>query len=300
MSKAGYSSEIRSTQADPRGIQVASPELRDWIIAQAESGCQPADVLAAMLATGWHENVAIRAMEDTLTAHLANKARMAELREGSAVPVPLLAEHPSHLNGGDRQVQVLMQMDAPRVVVLGGFLSHEECDELVALAAKRLTRSETVVNETGGSEVNHARTSDGMFFSRGEFELCTRIERRIATLLNWPVENGEGLQVLRYLPGAEYQAHHDYFDPLQPGASTILARGGQRVGTLVMYLNTPEKGGGTTFPDVGLEVGPIKGNAVFFSYDRPDAATLTLHAGAPVIAGEKWVATKWLRQGEFN
>ena len=41
-----------------------------------------------------------------------------------------------------------------------------------------------------------------MFFQRGEHPLCERIERRIATLLNWPVENGEGLQILRYRPGA--------------------------------------------------------------------------------------------------
>ena len=79
----------------------------------------------------------------------------------------------------------------------------------------------------------------------------------------------------------------------------MLARGGQRVGTLVIYLNTPELGGGTVFPDVGLEVAPVKGNAVFFSYDRPHASTRTLHGGAPVLAGEKWVATKWLREREF-
>ncbi len=80
----------------------------------------------------------------------------------------------------------------------------------------------------------------------------------------------------------------------------MLQRGGQRVGTLVMYLNTPEAGGATTFPDVGLEVAPVKGNAVFFSYDRPHAVTRTLHGGAPVLAGEKWVATKWLREGVFT
>ena len=67
-----------------------------------------------------------------------------------------------------------------------------------------------------------------------------------------------------------------------------------------MYLNTPTRGGGTVFPDVGLNVAPIQGNAVFFSYDRPEAATRTLHGGAPVIEGEKWVATKWLRTGVFN
>ena len=67
-----------------------------------------------------------------------------------------------------------------------------------------------------------------------------------------------------------------------------------------MYLNTPQSGGATTFPDVGLEVAPIKGHAVFFSYDRPHPSTGSLHSGAPVTAGEKWVATKWLREGVFT
>jgi prolyl 4-hydroxylase len=71
------------------------------------------------------------------------------------------------------------------------------------------------------------------------------------------------------------------------------------VGTVVMYLNTPEQGGGTTFPELGLEVAPIKGNALFFSYDRPHPSTRTLHGGAPVLAGEKWVATKWMRERQF-
>ncbi len=67
-----------------------------------------------------------------------------------------------------------------------------------------------------------------------------------------------------------------------------------------MYLQEPEQGGATTFPDVGLEVAPVRGTGVFFSYDRPDPVTRTLHGGAPVLAGEKWVATKWLREREFK
>jgi prolyl 4-hydroxylase len=157
-----------------------------------------------------------------------------------------------------------------------------------------------VDNNTGGSEVNAARTSDGMFFERGETLLIARLEQRIAMLLQWPAVNGEGLQILRYRPGAEYRPHHDYFDPAHAGTATILKRGGQRVGSLVMYLNTPKAGGATTFPDVQLEVAPIKGNAVFFSYERAHASTRTLHGGAPVIEGEKWVATKWLREGVFT
>jgi prolyl 4-hydroxylase len=141
-----------------------------------------------------------------------------------------------------------------------------------------------------------ARTSESTSFQRGENPLLARIERRLAALADWPLENGEGIQVLRYGPGAEYKPHYDWFDPAEPGHEAILARGGQRVASIVIYLNTPARGGATVFPDAGVEVAAIKGNAVFFAYDRPHPLSKSLHGGAPVHEGEKWVATKWLRE----
>jgi prolyl 4-hydroxylase len=215
-------------------------------------------------------------------------------------PAPDLAGAPTRLRLPDREVQVVFALERPRVVLLGGFLADDECDALIGLARPRLARSETVDHATGGSEVNAARTSDGMFFRRGELPLVRRIERRIAALLRWPTAKGEGLQVLRYRPGAMYRPHFDYFDPAHPGTAAVLARGGQRLGTLLMYLNEPVRGGATIFPDAGLEITPVKGHALFFAYAQPDPATGTLHGGAPVVEGEKWVATKWLRESPFD
>ncbi len=331
-----------SNNSSAATAQPITPELRKWIIEQAEAGCRPADVIAAMRASGWQEAVAFTAMERTLQEHLAQLKIAAPALDGAAneselagqvsgtdtgatfdtsatdaqsapaepaaevlpaatpVPEPALDNAPSVLRLGQHTVRVLMTLRDPRVVVFGGLLTDDECAGLMALAEGRLSRSEIVDNQTGDSEVNVARTSEGMFFQRGEVPLLQRLEQRIAELLRWPLDHGEGLQVLRYLPGAEYRPHHDYFDPAQPGSTKILERGGQRVGTLVIYLNTPEAGGSTTFPDVGLEVAPVRGNAVFFSYDKAHPSTRTLHGGAPVVAGEKWVATKWLRQGVFT
>ncbi len=280
--------------------QTITPALRHWIIDQATSGQAPEAVLQSMQASGWHEDVAIAALEATMTGFLAEQARNAGLPVPVAVPDPLFGQSRSTLSGGDREVNVLVALREPRVVVFGGLLSAAECDELIALARQRLMRSETVETTSGGSEIHGARTSDGMFFDRAEHPLCARIEARIATLLDWPVENGEGLQVLRYRPGAEYKPHYDYFDPQQPGTASLLQRGGQRVASLVCYLNTPNAGGATVFPDVGLDVAPVQGNAVFFSYTRPHPSTRTLHGGAPVVDGEKWVATKWLRERRFD
>ena len=282
-------------------VQHVTPDLRQWILAQVNAGHLPDAIVKSMLASGWSEPVALQALEDTLRTHLVEQAAAnATLPAGVPVPEPIGAAQNNGFRLNDRPVQILASLRAPRVIVFGGLLSDTECDELVALAKTRLVRSETVQLHTGQSEVNTARTSEGMFFGRGENALCARIEARIAELLNWPLENGEGLQILRYSPGAEYKPHYDYFDPAQSGTPGILRRGGQRVASLVMYLVAPTRGGATVFPDVDFEVNPVKGNAVFFSYDRPHPGTRSLHGGAPVLEGEKWVATKWLREARFE
>jgi prolyl 4-hydroxylase len=279
-------------------MQVVTPELREWIAAQAAAGHSPEVVVEAMRVSGWEEGVARTALAATLGENaVAGVATAAPAR-----PLPgrsINVERP-RVPAGDREVEVLMAISHPRVVVFGDLLSVEECAELIELASRRLSRSETVATRTGASEVNEARTSDGMFFLPGEFPVCARLEARLARLLDWPLENGEGLQILRYRPGTEYKPHYDYFDPAEPGTPAILKRGGQRLASIVCYLNTPEAGGATVFPEAGIEVAPVRGNAVFFSYDRPHPSTRTLHGGAPVLAGEKWVATKWMREGRFE
>jgi prolyl 4-hydroxylase len=274
-----------------------SPELRQQIIDQARAGRPPEDVLKPLLESGWEEQQAIDAVENITRQFLEEHARANALPSPARVPAPVALNGPAVVRAVDREVQVLASLLLPRVVVFGSLLSAEECDELIVMARQRLVRSSVVNVDSGADELHDARTSEGTYFTRGSAPVFQRIEARIAALLDWPLENGEGLQVLRYGVGAQYKPHYDYFDPLHPGMRSILKRGGQRVASIVMYLNTPHSGGATIFPDAKFEVGAIKGNAVFFSYDRPHPMTRSLHGGAPVTQGEKWVATKWLREG---
>jgi prolyl 4-hydroxylase len=288
-------------------MQIVTPELRAWIIAQATAGHAPETVLKSMLASGWNEDSAVDALEKTLASYLEERNKQAVLPPVVKVPEPMPSGSRTVIWAGDREVQVLVSLMEPRLVVFGSIFSDDECDEMIELSRPKLARSQTVLgtadkmqNDTNPLQIHETRTSEGMFFSRAEHALITRLETRIAALLAWPIENGEGLQVLRYGPGAEYKPHYDYFNPAHSDTVGILKRGGQRVASLVCYLNTPAQGGATVFPDLKLDVAPLKGNAVFFSYDRPHPATRTLHGGAPVVEGEKWVATKWLRERPFN
>lgn len=294
------------SQSQPQlQVQAFTPDVRVWIAQQQAAGFMPEQMIKGLLEVGWGPSLVAQIMgsgamrEAPASASPTDALNAQSLSPALPVPWPALAGQGLALDAGDRLVNAPVVLHSPPLLVLEGLLSSEECQALIDAAAPRMARSLTVDVKTGGEEKNQARTSDGMFFQRGESELIRRIEERIAHLLGWPVENGEGLQVLRYGPGAEYRPHYDYFDPAEPGTPSILQRGGQRVATVVMYLNEPEAGGATVFPDVGLEVLPQRGNAVFFSYSQAHQASLTLHGGAPVVAGHKWIATKWLREREF-
>lgn len=273
--------------------------VRAWIQAESEGGAQPAALLHALRASGWADAQSLAALSATLGGDFTDLPR--QLDEETVIapahlPGPDLDGDPPVITAFDRRVRVLARLQSPQVVVFGGLLSGRECSALIAASRPWLQRSPVVDVDSGGHRHSELRTSEGVAFERGHSALVERIEARIAALLRWPVDHGEGLQTLRYGPGAEYQPHHDYFEPDAPGTATLLQRGGQRVGTLIIYLRAPDAGGATVFPELGLSVTPIRGNAVFFSYGRPDPATRTLHAGAPVLAGEKWIATKWLRE----
>lgn len=273
-------------QAAP--AQILTREVFDWMAAQSAAGHSKETIFQAMLDAGWQHDSATRAVQMLLES----------LR---ALPVPSLALPVTGgmVDAGDKWVQVIHQSASPNILVFASFLSDSECDALIEEARPRLSRSLTVDTQTGGEELNPARTSDGMFYTRGETEVVRRVEARIARLLGWPQQNGEGLQVLCYGPGDQYKPHYDYFDPVEPGTPAILQRGGQRVATLIMYLQEPAQGGATVFPSVKINVLPKRGNAVFFSYPRAHPSSRTLHGGEPVTAGEKWIATKWLREREF-
>ena len=268
-------------------------ELRQWILDTARAGHGVPEVLQLMQQAGYEARVSRRIVAEVLrlpaTALQAETARAPGRRtRHPAAPLAIIDGH---------EVRITLSMDRPPLRVLEGLLTPAECEQLIALAQPRLQRARTVATD-GSQQIDQSRTSEGMFFALGELPLVATIELRIADLFDLPVEHGEGLQILHYRPGQEYLPHYDWFDPSQPGYAALTERGGQRIASVVIYLNTPEQGGGTGFPNLGLTVTALRGSAVYFAYDTGDASSL--HAGLPVGRGEKWIATKWLRERPFG
>jgi prolyl 4-hydroxylase len=304
-----------------------APDLKVWLKDNIERGFQPDALVQSLRAAGYQPKFARQAVElafaknavaavvpggmDAIvntSSPAAAQTAVAEQRspapqgETALTASEIIAQTANTIATSDRSVNILLALNAPRVVLFGGFLSDAECDELVAMSAKKLQRSTVVNAATGEYDVHPDRTSEGTHYTRGENALIRKIEARISEVVSCPVDHGEPIQILHYTPGAEYKPHFDFFDPTFDGNDKVLAMGGQRIATLIMYLNDVEAGGSTVFPDVGLDVLPKKGNALYFAYATEDGQLdrRTLHGGSPVGRGEKWIATKWLRERPYT
>ena len=171
-----------------------------------------------------------------------------------------------------------------------------------------MQNSTVVDSSTGKSIPSKVRTSSGTFLSKGQDEIISRIEKRVAQVTMIPLDNQEGLQILNYQNGQEYQPHYDFF---HDAVNADAAHGGQRVVTVLMYLSTVEEGGETVFPQAdkkvsgegwsdcaknGFGVKAFNGDAVMFYSLKPDGSTdpSSMHGSCPTTKGSKWSATKWI------
>ena len=281
-----------------------APALGQWITAQLDQSQPPANLVRTMCEHGIGTEEARAIIEAFMFARqrglpapqdrveLARKAQRPHLREGTVIQTT------------DRRVRVAARLQLPVLpvlAVLNEVLSIDECAALIEMARPRLKPSTLVDPATGRDVVSGLRASLGMFFRPAENELIARIDKRFAELTDLPLEHGEGLQILHYPLGAGSAPHFDYLQPSNETNRASIARSGQRISTLVAYLNDAPAGGETVFPELGWQVSPQRGNAVYFESCDAEGALLpaSVHASQAVTEGEKWVATKWTRTRPF-
>ncbi len=186
----------------------------------------------------------------------------------------------------------------PEIRELSQILDPMECSHLAVLSMPYLEPSK-VISSSGEGKSTSGRTSHGTNFPdfRSDFVVNT-IVMRLASEANQAVETAENLTLLKYGERDQYRVHPDYFNTNLPGLEGLLEHGGQRVKTIVCYLNTVGKGGETEFPDLNMRVSAIAGNGVYFENtdEKGNIYTQSRHAGLPVIEGSKWIITLWFRQ----
>lgn len=178
--------------------------------------------------------------------------------------------------------------ETPHAARFPGFCTGEECLHIASVAA-RMLQPAMIFDPGSGQMVMHPiRMSDNAAIGPTLESLPVQaINRRIAAATATDVTQGEPLTVLRYNPGQQYRAHLD----------TLPNETNQRLRTAILYLNDGYQGGETEFPLLGIRLAARTGDLLVF--DNVDARgapeALSRHAGLPVTAGTKWIATRWIR-----
>ena len=112
------------------------------------------------------------------------------------------------------------------------------------VATPLLQRSKT--HAVAGSEATRGRTSLTCHLSK-KADPCPALLSKIQALTGKPFDHMELPQVARYTEGQRYVEHYDGVDPHTEAGRAFCASGGERVATVLMYLNDVSEGGATRF-----------------------------------------------------
>jgi prolyl 4-hydroxylase len=183
-------------------------------------------------------------------------------------------------------------VEDPAIKLIDGFLSPEECKQLIEISKPKLERS-FVVNGKNGFSIDDTRTSTSAHLGIGNYDLVDKIGKRACKFLGVPDSYLEPIQVVSYKPGQEYKSHYDYFMP-----DRIKFEKSQRTDTLFVYLNDEFEGGATDFPKLDRQIRGKVGQAIWWR-NAPDGIgsedSRLLHGGLPPTSGRKWGCNIWIR-----
>jgi prolyl 4-hydroxylase len=183
----------------------------------------------------------------------------------------------------------------PRAVAVEAMIPAAACAWLRSRAAGRLGPA-MVFGDAAQAAPSTDRSNTAFEFAFSDLDVVALLtRRRIAACIGVPIQALETSQILHYDPGQAFAPHFDWLDP-ESAAAEIAARG-QRIATVLVYLNDDFDGGETDFPRLSLAHRGREGDGFYFA--NLDAAGApdrrTLHAGLAPTRGKKWVFSQWVR-----
>ncbi|XP_002020450.2 prolyl 4-hydroxylase subunit alpha-1 [Drosophila persimilis] len=186
----------------------------------------------------------------------------------------------------------------PYIVLYHSVLSDEEMARLENMSTPLLHRARVFDSGIRKPKISPARTADEVQIPNPklvaeDIQLVECIQKRITDLTGLMLTSMRRIQFLKYGFGGIYVPHHDFFSVHTPTSRLH----GDRIATVIFYLNDVEHGGATAFPNLDLVV-PTERGAVLFWHNMDgetyDLDYRTLHGACPVIVGTKMVMTRWI------
>lgn len=177
------------------------------------------------------------------------------------------------------------------VGLVDGFLSPEECEDLVSLADSMTGYRFTAATRDGNRTLDPNRVTEWVDFRQGQQDRLDKLIRRaleqhIIPATGHQVEWFEQPEVLRYEPGGYYKHHADayYFLPEQRAWTKSV----DRDISMLVYLNDDYEGGELDFKRLSYALKPKAGMLVWFPSD-----VRYEHMAMPVLSGRRYSLASW-------
>ena len=187
------------------------------------------------------------------------------------------------------------------VCVFEDFLAEEEIQALLAAAKPKLKQALVSAGQTGVESAG--RPGSNCWIPHGLNPVIEELSLRVAEVVGIGLEYAESLQVVHYAETQEYAPNYGAWDAGAERGQRCMVKGGQRMVTCLLYLDEPEEGGGTSFPNLDMEVIARKGRMLLFHNCHPNSVIRHpdfLHVGMAVLSGEKWACNFWFREREYQ
>lgn len=285
---AAYIQAAKKREAALAGDELARDARIKYLYISARAGNR-----LASAELGGYEKSTVQDVVDATSFSMATEANIVfkDIKKVIDQDVEYDFDHPEMLSADNN------------ILILRKFLTPLECMYVMAAAVPTIEASSTIHPLTGQLVKNPIRTSSSTNFNPMTRDcVIYEIDKRIAIASETTVEQGEPLNVLYYRVGEEYRFHYDHLPEGDAEDVTLLRTCGQRKYTFIISMNDGYQGGETYFPELELKYRGNIGDALVFRnlHDDGSANMLMRHASLPVVKETKWVASKWIREKDFN
>jgi len=187
--------------------------------------------------------------------------------------------------------------DSYKILEIYDVLTKEECASMIAAAKQYDIQRSDLVGYEKNSIDKGIRDSFNIFLNDSRGDAFETFAKAAADLTGMPATHQEDTQIVFYMPGGYYRAHYDGCEvAYRQSCVNAYGSAGDRLATLLVYINDDYKGGNTEFTKVGFSVTPEIGKGIlFYNIDENEEIIYeSQHTGTDVIEGNKWIATKWV------
>ena len=289
-----YQSAVKEMNFEPELKQTLPAEWRDWVNENISKNQNKDGLFKVLLMHGfsfdaikaqmkYEPSVPLDELIDPLliiSAFEENNIKLSDAKKSKKKPLSMLNA-------------VKLPTDKLEIFYIDNFLDNGECQHLVKVIRSKLRPSELSSPDAD----KFFRTSKTCDLAALNDNIIQNIDDKICTLLQIEKDLSEPIQGQYYEVGQEFKPHTDFFEDheLEINGGAL----GQRSYTVMIYLNSTEQGGETTFPLIDEEFSPREGKAVIWCNLNPDMSpnSYSMHHAKQVRRGYKAIITKWFRTG---